>query len=948
MPTAAISEKMESDKHALSAAPESSGEGESVLAFPASVAQQMFWYLELLQGEVAAFNVPLRFRLTGPLDVGLLERSLNTIIERHEALRTRLGEEDGELLQIVMPELRVRIPVIDISHLPEERIHHEADRLGSIEAQRSFQLSTGPLIRAELIRLSGDSHIFHVSVHHAVFDGLSMTVLTGELAKIYQAYFDGDPCPLEPLAIQFGDYSVWQKDFLDGPEMKQQLAYWKQKLEGMTELELPTDFPRPPVKSWNGDITSILLEKELTDKLHALAARHGCTLFHLQLAAFMVLLQRYTGSDDIALGTPVSGRTRGELEPIIGVFINSLILRCDLSGNPGFGKLLGKVRETALEAMENQDLPFEYLVRELRAARDPGRNPLFQVNFNHHRSFAQAGTFGGVSLAPMPSRSPGTIFDLHFFMVERKEGWRASCDYSTDLFTRTSANRMLGHFKRLLEDIAARPDAPIGELEVLTDSEKSRLEDWSRSEDKQNNGTKVHILDASLRKLPVGIPGELWSTVAANSDHSGEVVEHPELGRIQCTGDICRFDEEGTIHFVKSGSSPATSNVVVAPAQSTTVADPASAEERLTVIWEDLLGISGIGRDDDFFELGGHSLMSLRMFSRIRRDFGKTLPLGLLIKHPTIAGLASLLTPVEAISEPIAAPLHDEEQVAKPVARPLPSSRSVDGGHVVTLSKGGTERPLFCIHGGDGGVVFYRGLAELLPAQLPLHAIESLELGKSGKIRQSSVEETAAAYLTTMLQVQPSGPFRIAGYSFGGVVAHEMACQLLEQGHEVEFLGLFDTQNPSAEAHSYSPFQRFNVFMKDNADVPFFKRMGQLRSRIIEGTRTHRRIRAELEAARTSGPAEAYSDLRRVQVREENWRAMQAYCPRPFKGRITLYKTTHLNDKVQYAPDYGWSQVALSGLDIVSVSGHHLALFAPENIGPLAHSIGKSLCAPPR
>ncbi|RYD18975.1 MAG: amino acid adenylation domain-containing protein, partial [Verrucomicrobiaceae bacterium] len=446
-----------------------------VLAFPASIAQQVFWYMELLQGEVTAFNVPLRFRLNGPLDVALLERTMNTIIDRHEALRTKFGEDNGELLQIIMPELKVAINVIDISHLPADRIDEEADRLGSIEARRPFKLSSGPMIRTELVRLNAESHIFHVTVHHALFDGLSMTVLTQEIADIYQAYFDGKECPLEPLPIQYGDFSVWQKEFMEGPEMKAQLAYWKRRLEGMTELDLPTDFPRPAVKTWKGDITSTLLPKELTDCLHAIAAKNGATLFHLQLAAYNILLQRYTGSTDIAVGTPVTGRTREELEPLMGVFINSLILRNDLSGSPGFEKLLGKVRETALEALENQDLPFECLVRELKPERDQSRNPLFQVNFNHHRSFAQAGTFGGVSLTPTPSRSPGTIFDLHFFMVERKEGWRASCDYSTELFTRTSADRMLGHYKRLLEDISEHPERSIDELEILTEREKSQL-----------------------------------------------------------------------------------------------------------------------------------------------------------------------------------------------------------------------------------------------------------------------------------------------------------------------------------------------------------------------------------------------------------------------------------------------------------------------------------------
>jgi len=1344
MLTAAISDPMSQQPETppYTAAP--AGEVEGVLAFPASVAQQVFWYMELLQGEVTAFNVPLRFRLTGPLDARLLERTMNTIIERHEALRTTFGEDKGELLQIVKPELKLSLATIDVSHLPADRIDEEADRLGSIEARRPFSLARGPLIRAELVRLSAESHIFHVTAHHALFDGMSMTVLTREIAEIYQAYFEGKPSPLEPLPIQYGDFSVWQKDYLEGPEIAKQLAYWKDRLKGMAELDLPTDFPRPAVKSWKGEITSILLPKELTDRLHAIAAKHGATLFHLQLAAYNILLSRYCGTTDIAVGTPVTGRTREEVEPLIGVFINSLILRGDLSGNPSFGAFLEKIRDTSLEALENQDLPFEYLVRELKPERDQSRNPLFQVNFNHHRSFVQSGTFGGVSLTPIPSRSPGTIFDLHFFMVERKEGWRASCDYSTELFTRTSADRMLGHFKRLLEEIADHPDRPIGELDILTAPEKNQLlHGWSgvpsvdskatigslfietaerfptrialrsgtrsltysqlHSEASQlaatlrenglqpgdliaisarpspemitgflaillagggcvpidpsypaerfkllleesaaklalvtagcetaypsswngkilaiaetgkalspvslpdigissdhpahllftsgstgrpkgvllphrgvtrlvrnqnfltitkddvflqaapvsfdaslleiwgpllnggrlvllpdgpglaeitgavrehgvttlwltsglfqlimdeepeslkglrnllaggdvlspahvrraldvlpdtrlTNGygptenttftachlitradlekpsipigkpvsnTTVYLLDADLRPVPVGIPGELFTGgcgLALGYQGAPELtaekfIEHPQFGRLYRTGDLCRWSNNGTLEFIGRRdhqvkvrgfrielgeieslltSHPAVRQakaavrgdtaetkrilawVIAEPGQSLTESDlakfaanglpafmrpdaiaivnsfplnangkiqvsalpdpgrreilhkPAAppvgkTEERLSAIWSELLGITAINRDDDFFALGGHSLMALRMFSRINREFERSLPLATLLEHPTIATLGAILAPEEI----------------RVIPGMIPSPGGL--GNIVTLAKGSTPSGLFCIHGGDGGVLFYRNLATLMPPELPFHAIESLELGNSGKIAETSIEDTAAAYIKNMRSIQPQGPYRLAGYSFGGVVAHEMACRLTEQGETVEFLGLFDTYNPSAPSRRYSMPERLGVFWQQNAHVPFTERVQLVRARLHEGIQTNRRIKAELKDAKVFGPAEAYSDLRRIQVREENWRAMKAYQPAVFKGRITLFKTSAVSDKVERPADYGWACQAGAGLDIISVSGEHLTLFAPENIASLAEALTQSL-----
>ena len=1348
MLTAAISEPMPTPD-TQPPSPAIADNATDVLAFPASVAQQMFWYLELLQGTVTAFNVPLRFSLTGPLDVRLLELALNALVERHEVLRTRFGEVDGELLQIVSPELKFSIPFIDISHFPKDRIDEEANHLGSIEAHRPFDLSKGPLLRAEILRLGPESHVFHFTVHHAVFDGMSMTVFGKEIAELYQAFLENRPPGLEPLAIQYGDYSVWQKEFLQGPRVKEQLEYWKKRLKGMTELELPTDFPRPPVKSWKGDITSILLPKELSEKLQNLAAAKGATLFHVHLAAFMILLRRYSGSCDIAVGAPVAGRSGGDLEPLIGVFINTLILRSDLSGNPGFLDYLSQIRESSLEALENQELPFEHLVHELRPERDPSRNPLFQVNFNHHRSFTATEHFGGLSLTTIPSRSPGAIFDLHLFLVERDEGWRASCDFSTDLFTRASADRMLGNFKRLLEDIADHPEKSIEQFEILTDTEKQQLQSWSkhpldyprdatigslfletaaRYPDRtalvckdqsftyqqlrgestrlaatlieagvkpgdavaisaepgpemikgflaillaggccvpidpsypadrfallldecgamtalatpectnvfpsswkgrlhtieafgnstapvelpqipltaahpahllftsgstgrpkgvllphrgtvrlvRNNdfititpddvflqaapvsfdaslleiygallnggrlillpdgpaletiasavrdqgvttlwltsglfqlmidehadslkglrhllaggdvlsashvrkaldalpgtmlingygptenttfttchtitredlakpsipigkpiaNTTVHLLDDQLRPVPVGIPGELCTGgdglaigyLNAPELTAEKFIQHPDFGRLYRTGDLCRRAVDGTIEFLGRrdhqvkvrgfrielgeieailanhpqvrqskatvrGDSAETKRILawVVPAdgraptpeelasylamrlpgfmqpdgiavidefplnangkiQLSTLPDPGHrtatapdvphelptghTEIHLAAIWQELLGVSNIGRHDDFFALGGHSLMALRMFSRINREFHKSLPLAALLQHSSIATLATLLEP------PVA---------AHPTAKPLPGNGRPNKCNIVTLAKGGRQQPLFCIHGGDGGVLFYRDLAALMPPDLPFHAIESLELGNSGNIEKSTIEKTAADYLQTILTIQPEGPFRLAGYSFGGVVAHELACQLVELGHHVGFLGMFDTHSPAAPARTYSLPERFRVFWHQSADSPLHQRLAMLRARIGGGIRTNRSIRAELKAARARGPAEAYSDIRRVQVREANWQAMQAYQPRPFNGRITLFKTSFIDDKVERPADYGWSPVALSGLDIVAVSGHHLDLFTPAHIGTLAQALTHSL-----
>ena len=343
-------------------------------------------------------------------------------------------------------------------------------------------------------------------------------------------------------------------------------------------------------------------------------------------------------------------------------------------------------------------------------------------------------------------------------------------------------------------------------------------------------------------------------------------------------------------------------------------------EERLAAIWRDLLGISDIGRDDDFFALGGHSLMALRLFSRMNREFDCSLPLAALINHPTLTGLAQLVSPV-----------------------PQPEPELPVKGHLITLREEGGQPPLFCIHGGDGGVIFYRSLANCLAPGIPLHAIESLELYRDGALDVASVEQTAAAYVRHLLKFQPHGPFRLAGYSFGGVVAHAMACQLVEAGHKVDFLGLFDTSNPTAPHKTYSSTGRLAAFWKQHAGLPLLLRISLLRQRIREGIATNRRVREEILSAASAGPAAAYSDLRRIQVREENWRAMKGYQPARYPGRITLFKAMTASDKIEWPDDYGWSDVAGSGLEIIKVPGSHLVLFEPENVESLAESLHLAL-----
>ena len=349
---------------------------------PLSYAQERLWLLDQIGGVGTAYNMPAAVRLQGHLDVASLERSFATVVDRHEGLRTRFGVVEGAPVQVIDPAGSFELAIEDLSELAEGERRAAARERMHVLMQQPFDLERGPLFRAKLVRLSAEEHIAVVVMHHIVSDGWSIGVLIREVEALYAAYSQGRASPLPALPVQYADYAVWQRGWLQGEVLEQQVSYWKEHLNGApAALELPTDRPRPAVPSYRGAHHGFALPAELTASLNELARGEGATLFMVLLAAFNVVLSRWSGQRDIVVGSPIAGRTHRELEGLIGFFVNTLALRTDLSGDPSFRELLGRVKETALGAYAHQDLPFEKLVAELQPVRDLSRQPLFQVLF---------------------------------------------------------------------------------------------------------------------------------------------------------------------------------------------------------------------------------------------------------------------------------------------------------------------------------------------------------------------------------------------------------------------------------------------------------------------------------------------------------------------------------------------------------------------------------------
>ncbi|MES2940789.1 MAG: amino acid adenylation domain-containing protein [Pseudomonadota bacterium] len=444
---------------------------------PASFAQQRLWFLDQFEsGGNAFYNIPIGVRMRGVLDVPALDRTLNEVVRRHEALRTTFATLDGVPVQVIASVLVLALPLHDLVGLPAGEREARAQWLAQEEAGTPFDLATGPLIRASLVRLAAHEHMLLFTVHHIVSDGWSMGVLVREVAALYGAFIRGLPSPLPPPAIQYADFARWQRQWLRGEVLDAQLGYWREQLRGIpTLLALPTDRPRPAVQRYLGARFGFTIDADLAAGLRALGQAHQATLFMVLASAFDILLWRYTGQDDLCVGTPIANRNRAETEGLIGFFVNTLVLRTQVDRRQSFVQLLGQVRERALAAYAHQDVPFEHLVEAFNPERSTSHAPLFQVMLALQNMPVQALELPGMALEIVHADNATSKFDLTLNVIDGKGALAANFEYNTDLFDGDTVGRMARHFSGLLRAILARPGLPVGDLPLLDAEETARL-----------------------------------------------------------------------------------------------------------------------------------------------------------------------------------------------------------------------------------------------------------------------------------------------------------------------------------------------------------------------------------------------------------------------------------------------------------------------------------------
>ncbi|HYO60112.1 non-ribosomal peptide synthetase, partial [Archangium sp.] len=477
-----------------------------------SFAQQQLWLGEQLEPGDPLNNLLKAVHMEGKLDVAVLEKSFNAIVARHEILRTVFAERDGQPVQCISPSLVLKVPMTDLRALPEAEREAEMLRLAKEEGNQPFDLSSGPLLRLRLLKLGEQSHVLVLTVHHTVFDGWSDAVLFSELTVFYNAFLEGKTPALPPLPIQYADYANWQRQWLRGEVLENQLAYWKEKLRGPPPMvELQTDHPRPALRTSHGAYLPVELPRPLCEALVALSRQENATLFMTLIAALKTLMFRYTQQTDVTTGYLSAGRSRREVEGLIGFFINTLALRVDLSGAPTFRELLGRTRVASMEAFSHQELPFDQLVDALQLERDMSRSPLFQVMFIHQPMppLSDGGIpLQGLAMKSVSIRAETSRFDITLTLMDTEKGTVVGAwEYNTDLFEASTITRLAGHYERLLQAIVAHPDQRITDLPVMTEEERRRvLVEWNDTrKDFPLDQSVTELFEAQARRTPKAV-----------------------------------------------------------------------------------------------------------------------------------------------------------------------------------------------------------------------------------------------------------------------------------------------------------------------------------------------------------------------------------------------------------------------------------------------------------
>ena len=825
---------------------------------PLSFGQQRLWFLDRFEPGLVVYNVASVQELNGPLDVDKLQAALAAVVGRHDTLRTIFPEVEGAPTQVTLApdQAPVELLRIDLSSLPAEQRLNQARFHIAANTRRSFDLGKEPLLHAWLIRLGPDRHILSLCLHHIICDDWSMRLMYAEMSRFYA----GRAAP-PPPTLQYRDYASWQRRWLEAGEMQRQIEYWVKQLgDAPPLLALPTDRPRPRRQTFNGTRLPVTLGPDLARSIAGLARQHQTTSFITLLAAFQLLMSQWTGQQDIVVGTPVANRNRPETQGLIGFFLNTLAFRTRLGRDANFIQLLQHVRNGALEAFANQDVPFERLIEELHVPRNLSHSPLIQVMFILLDEGLPTLELPGITAQALAGESTTAKFDVTLLLYESGDQMQGWLEYNTDLFDAATISALIDRWLNLVRAIVTDPRASLESRGVF--------------------------------------PSPLYSEESAR-ERAQSINDQPPKEMLRAPTFSPAYGDEGK----KEAINP--------PSDSRTQHD-------LLAIWQEVLGLQTVGVDESFFDLGGHSLLAVRLLYRIRRHFGRALPLACLFEGPTIRQLTARL----------------DQQADQ-------ASQSED--IVVPLRRGNARLPLFCLPGAGGYAITYHALTRFLPREQPVYGLQVQGLPPQIK-NHGSVEQMAAGLLDALLATQGRGPYRLAGYSFGGVVAFEMARQLEARDQRVDLLAIFDSSAPGNK-HKRPRYQRLWAHGRRLLTMPPL--LGRERARLLLNI-LFRRVKSTFSWSQSLEPPPDDSELlQQVQfLREVAKAAFLAYDPQPLAGSLTLFRATvksNWHEFLANRPANGWLHLARGGVAVHDIPADHDHIIMEPDVALLAHKLDQCL-----
>ena len=810
---------------------------------PLSYNQESLWIIDQLSGSTH-YHIPIVLRLEGKLDVQAVSLSLRSIISRHEVLRTVIQHKEGVPHQVIKDVRDWQIEEID-----GRPFHNDGSKIQEIieaTVDRPFDLSQDYMLRGFLIQLDNTQHLMGMVVHHIAFDGWSTSLLLTELADSYQCYREGKKPTWELPAIQYADFAIWQKQLLQGELLQRKISFWKKKLLNVAALKLPVDYPKAGIPSYNGSVETLQIDKALNDQLSTLGERQSATLFMALLTTFKMLLSHYSGQEDICVGTVTTGRQEKELEKLLGYFAQTLPIRSHLPSDATFFDLLRTVKTNTLEALENQELPFERIVTETQAHRNLNENPLFQVLFLF-QNFPEVTSFplNDIKVTVQPVHRRTSKFDMSFIISETSSGLRLEIEYNIHLFKQETIKRLGADYIRLLNAIASNPRLKFKEYFPLDGAEAP----------------------SNQKRMDHHLP----------SDNVSKDLLPPLLSDLDSTQKI--------------------------------VSD----------IWKDALDREVIGINDNFFELGGQSLVAVQVMSQLEKKLGTKLPLSVLFKHPTV------------------------EEMAQVIEQTRGTNRRWKS--LVPIQASGTKPPLYMVHGGGASILPFYGIAKNMDPNQPVYGLQPKGMdGKESPL--GTVESIASHFIQEIVQHNPEGPINLAGYSFGGIVAFEMARQLKSIGREVQHLVMFDTiayQN-DLEAKATSRLKKkikrsvgsraFDLQLLINHPQTFKKiKRDSLKNKL-------KRLRSWARVEKREPENDMMKTIRLIEASHRQ--AAEKYKLTPYDGVIYLMKAkipTYYHGMGRFL---GWDKY-VNQIHIEEMEGEHTTMFASPNDVGFAQSLQKIL-----